>query len=106
MGLEIDGPRGSVVSEQQSEMTESRDGMKLHFEHRSTVNGRLANQFRGEATLDGEGRGQARYNQPEGQTEALPARTMFPKALPRGTIRPARAGSVRARPPLFSRADV
>src|SRR5258708_27949874 len=92
MRLEIDGPRGSVVSEQQSQMTESRDGKKLHFDHRSTVNGRLANQFKGEATLDDDGRGQARYNEPEGQSVALPAGTMFPMALARATIRHAKGG--------------
>src|SRR4029077_15029329 len=66
MRLEIEGPRGSVVSEQQSQMTESRDGKKLHFDHRSTVNGRLANQFKGEATLDDDRRRQARYQEPQG----------------------------------------
>jgi hypothetical protein len=91
MRLEIDGPRGSVVSEQQSQMTESRDGKKLHFDHRSTVNGRLASQFKGEATLDADGRGQAHYNEPEGQSVALPAGTMFPIALARATIRHAKA---------------
>jgi hypothetical protein len=91
MRLEIDGPRGSIVSEQQSQMTEGRDGKKLHFEHRSTVNGRLASEFRGEATLDDDGRGQARYNEPEGQSVALPAGTMFPMALARATIRHAKA---------------
>ncbi len=92
MRLEIDGPKGSVVSEQQSQMTESRDGKKLHFEHRSTVNGRLASQFKGEATVDDDGRGQARYSEPEGQSVALPAGTMFPVALARSTIRHAKAG--------------
>jgi hypothetical protein len=92
MRLEIEGPRGMVVSEQQSQMTESRDGKKLHFEHRSTVNGRPAAQFKGEATLGDDGRGQARYSEPEGQTVALPAGTMFPIALSRATIRHAKAG--------------
>jgi len=92
MRLEIEGPRGSVVSEQQTQMTESRDGKKLHFEHRSTVNGRPASQFRGEATLGDDGRGQAHYSEPEGQSVALPAGTMFPIALSRATIRHAKAG--------------
>src|SRR5262245_9834413 len=73
MRLEIEGPRGSAVSEQQSQMTESRDGKKLHFDHRSTVNGRVVSQFRGEATLGDDGRGQSRYSEPEGQSVALPA---------------------------------
>ena len=38
--LEVAGPRGMVVSEQQSQMTESRDGKKLRFEHRTTTDGR------------------------------------------------------------------
>jgi hypothetical protein len=92
MRLDIEGGRGSIVSEQQSQMTESRDGKKLHFEHRSTVNGRVASQFRGEATLDDDGRGQARYSEPEGQSVALPAGTMFPIAISRATIRHAKAG--------------
>ncbi len=91
MRLEIEGPRGSAVSEQQSQMTESRDGKKLHFEHRSTVNGRVASQFRGEATLGDDGRGQSRYSEPEGQSVALPAGTMFPIALTRATVRHAKA---------------
>ncbi len=91
MRLEIEGPRGSAVSEQQSQMTESRDGKKLHFEHHSTVNGRLASEFKGDASLDNDGSGQARYSEPEGQTVALPAGTMFPMALARATIRHAKA---------------
>jgi len=92
MRLDVEGGRGSIVSEQQSQMTESRDGKKLHFEHRSTVNGRVASQFRGEASLDDDGRGQARYIEPEGQSVALPAGTMFPIAISRATIRHAKAG--------------
>ena len=92
MRLEVEGPRGTAVSEQQSQMTESRDGKKLHFEHRATVNGRQASLFKGEATLGDDGRGQARYSEPEGQTVALPAGTMFPIALTRATIRHAKAG--------------
>ena len=92
MRLEVEGPRGTAVSEQQSQMTESRDGKKLHFEHRSTVNGRQVSLFKGEATLGDDGRGQARYSDPEGQTVSLPAGTMFPIALTRATIRHAKAG--------------
>ncbi|HEX9555054.1 MAG TPA: DUF1849 family protein, partial [Reyranella sp.] len=35
--LEVAGPRGAVANEQQSQMTESRDGKKLRFEHRATA---------------------------------------------------------------------
>ena len=58
--LEIPGARGMVVSEQQSQMTESRDGKKLHFEHRSTTDGRETSLIKGDALLgdDGSGRNQ------------------------------------------------
>ena len=90
--LEIDGGRASVVSEQLSEMTESRDGRKLQFDHRSTVNDRLSSHWKGEATLGDDGRGQAHFSEPEGQTVALPAGTMFPAAITRATVQHAKAG--------------
>lgn len=90
--LDVEGGRGAVVSEQQSQMTESRDGRRLQFEHRSTANGKLTSQWKGEATLGDSGAGQARYSEPEGQTVALPAGTMFPAALTRATVRHAKAG--------------
>jgi hypothetical protein len=90
--LEIDGGRNTMVSEQQSQMTESRDGRRLTFEHRSTANGRTSSLMKGEATLDQDGRGEARFSEPAGQSVALPAGTMFPIAISRATIRHAKAG--------------
>jgi hypothetical protein len=90
--LEADGGRAAIVSEQQSQMTESRDGRKLHFDHRSTANGKVTSQWKGEAILGDDGTGQARYIEPEGQTVTLPAGTMFPAALSRATINHAKAG--------------
>jgi hypothetical protein len=90
--LEVAGPRAAVVNEQQSQMTESRDGKKLHFEHRSTTNGRQTSLVKGEALLGDDGSGQARFTEPEGQTVALPAGTLFPIALARQTVRLAKAG--------------
>ena len=54
MRLEVEGSKGSVVSEQTSQMTESRDGRKLRFEHRSAANGKQTSLLRGDATLDDE----------------------------------------------------
>ena len=85
--LEIPGPRGMVVSEQLSQMTESRDGKKLRFEHRSTTDGRETSLIKGDALLGDDGSGQARFAEPEGQTVALPAGTLFPVAIARETIR-------------------
>ncbi len=90
--LEIPGARTSIVSEQQSQMTESRDGRKLVFEHRTTANGKQTGLVRGEALIGDDGAGQARFTDPEGQTAALPAGTLFPVAIARATIRQAKAG--------------
>jgi hypothetical protein len=90
--IELEGGRGSVVSEQQSQMTESRDGRKLTFDHRSTANGRITSQWKGEAMIGDDGKGQAHYSEPKGQTVALPAGTMFPAAISRATIQHAKAG--------------
>jgi len=92
MRLELDGAKGAAVSEQTSEMTESRDGRKLRFEHRSSVNGKATGTMKGEASLDDEGRGQSLFSEPEGQSVSLPKGTMFPNALTRITIKHAKAG--------------
>jgi hypothetical protein len=90
--LEMAGARGSIVSEQQSQMTESRDGKKLVFEHRTTANGKQTGLVKGEALIGDDGSGQARFTDPEGQTVALPGGTLFPVAIARATIRQAKAG--------------
>jgi len=91
MRLEVEGAKGSVVSEQTSTMTESRDGRKLRFEHHSAANGKQTSLLRGDATLDDEGRGQSLFSEPEGQSVALPKGTLFPNALTRATIQHAKA---------------
>jgi hypothetical protein len=81
---------GGSNSEQQSQMTESRDARTLHFEHRTLVNGKQTNLTKGEAVLDDKGIGQAHFSEPEGQTVALTAGTMFPIAIARATVRHAK----------------
>jgi hypothetical protein len=90
--LEVEGGRSAVVTEQQSQMTESKDGRRLQFDHKSSANGKVTSQWKGEASLSDDGTGQARYSEPEGQTVALPAGTMFPAALTRATVKYAKAG--------------
>jgi hypothetical protein len=90
--LEMGGGRGAVTSEQQSQLTESRDGRRLRFEHRTTTGGKQANMVKGEALMGDDGKGEARFADPEGQTVALPANTLFPVAIARETIRQAKAG--------------
>jgi hypothetical protein len=91
--LEVAGERGMIANEQQSQMTESRDGRRLHFEHLTTAAGRQAGLTKGEALLGDDGKGEARFSEPEGQTVALPAGTFFPAAIARETIRQAKAGA-------------
>ena len=91
MRLELDGGRTTIVSEQQSQMEESRDGKKFRFEHRAAVNGKQTTFTKGEASLEADG-GQARFSEPEGQTVALPAATLFPIGISRAAVRAARAG--------------
>jgi hypothetical protein len=90
--IELDAGRAPIVSEQQSQMTESRDGRRLQFDHRNTSNGRVTSSFKGEALLGDDGRGQGRYSEPEGQSVALPMGTLFPVAITRAAIRHAKAG--------------
>jgi hypothetical protein len=92
MRLEMEGAKGQTVSEQSSQMTESRDGRKLRFEHRSLMNGKATSLLKGDAGLDDDGRGQSLFSDPEGQSVALPNGTLFPNALTRATIQHAKAG--------------
>ena len=55
MRLELEGGKGAVVSEQQSQMTESRDGRKLKFEHRASSTASATSELKGEATLGDDG---------------------------------------------------
>jgi len=88
----VAGARGGAVSEQQSQMTETRDGRKLRFEHRTTTAGRQTSLVKGEALIGDDGKGEARFTDPEGQSVALTGKTLFPVAIARETIRQAKAG--------------
>jgi hypothetical protein len=90
--LDMGVGRGAVTSEQQTQLTESRDGRRLRFEHRTTTGGKQASLVKGEALIGDDGKGEARFAAPEGQTVALPAGTLFPVAFARETVRQAKAG--------------
>jgi hypothetical protein len=100
MRLELQGGRSAVVSEQQSQMTESRDGKRFRFDHRATANGKVTSQFKGEATID-PATGEARFNEPEGQTVKLPTETLFPISIARVTLQKAKAGENGFEAPFF-----
>ena len=86
------GGRAPVASEQQSQLSESRDGRKFKFEHRTAAGGRQVSLVKGEATIDDDGKGEARFTEPAGQSVGLPVGTLFPVAIARETVRLAKAG--------------
>jgi hypothetical protein len=92
MRLEFEGSKGAVVSEQTSQMAESRDGRTLRFEHHSSANGKETSLMRGDASLGDEGRGQSLFSEPEGQSVTLPKGTLFPNAMMRATLQHAQRG--------------
>ncbi|MBP6767551.1 MAG: DUF1849 family protein, partial [Reyranella sp.] len=79
--LETAGQRSTVVSEQQTQMTESKDGRKLTFEHRSVAGGKQTSLLQGEATIADDGTGEARVSAPPHTIVALRAGTPFPVAI-------------------------
>ena len=86
------GGGAPVASEQQSQMSESRDGRKLKFEHRTAAGGRQVSLLKGEAVMEDDGKGEARFTDPAGQSVGLPVGTLFPVAIARETVRLAKAG--------------
>jgi len=60
---------------------ESKDGLKYRFNERRTRNGELDEELRGEASLDGPGRGGvAQFTKPETATITLAPGVLFPTA--------------------------
>jgi hypothetical protein len=60
---------------------ESKDGLRYRFFARNLENGEVAEEYRGEAHLDGPGQGGvADYTVPEGRKLRLPPGTLFPTA--------------------------
>ena len=60
---------------------ESKDGLRYRFNQKETRNGQDSSEIRGEAHLDGPGKGGAvEFTSPEAKTIALPAGTLFPSA--------------------------
>jgi len=60
---------------------EAKDGLKYRFLVRDLQNGAMSDQFKGEAALDGPGRGgRAIYSVPDKKIVKLPPGTLFPTA--------------------------
>ncbi len=72
---------------------ESKDGLRYRFNLRTVRNGEVAEEYRGEARLQGAGKaGEARYALPQGRTVKLPAGIMFPMAHTVAMLKAAAAG--------------
>jgi EipB-like len=72
---------------------ESKDGLRYRFNQRETRNGEVDQEIRGEAKLDGPGKGGvAIFTRPEPQTLKLAPRVLFPSAHTILLIDKAKAG--------------
>jgi hypothetical protein len=85
---------------------ESKDGLKYRFLVRNLENGEMADQYRGEASLDGPGRaGRAVYSLPSRKTVHLPAGTLFPTEHSLELLRHAEAGDTLMWREVFDGSD-
>jgi len=83
---------GDVRSKTAYTSWESLDGREYRFRVNSKRDGEDTETFAGEAALDGDGAGEARYSDPEGRVMALPAGTLFPTAHTIELLEQAEAG--------------
>jgi hypothetical protein len=81
---------------------ESKDGLAFRFNQRRMRNGELDEELRGDARLDGPGKGgTAEFSKPEATTLTLAPGVLFPMAHTRFLIAHARAGDRLVSAPLF-----
>lgn len=80
---------------------EAKDGTALRFRMRQTTEQAVTSEVVGEAALDGELGGSARYTTPEGATKKLAKGTVFPMAHTEAILRAAMSGKKFLAIPLF-----
>jgi hypothetical protein len=86
---------------------ESKDGLRYRFNERRLRNGDLDEEIKGEAKLDGPGKGgAAEFTKPEAATLTLPAGTLFPTAHTLLLIQRAQAGDQLISRKVFDGATV
>lgn len=86
---------------------ESKDGLRYRFNERRLRNGDLDEEIRGEAKLDGKGKGgSAEFSRPEAATLTLPPGTIFPTAHTLVLIERAEAGDTLVARKVFDGATV
>jgi len=90
--FEVKVPTGQTTVDQTSTGSESADGKRYRFTHRTTVDNKTEPEVRGEVDLGAGGEAQARFSQPAGRTTTMPADTLFPISILRRTVKAAQAG--------------
>lgn len=80
---------------------ESKDGRRLRYSLTQMTGGAVSNRITGEANLQPDGTGTARYEQPRPSQETLPAGTLLPMAHTLRAIAAARAGERIVNVPLM-----
>ncbi|MCR0981920.1 cell envelope integrity EipB family protein [Roseomonas populi] len=80
---------------------ESKDGRRLRYSLTQMTAGAVSNRITGEATLQPDGSGTARYDQPRPSQEALPPGTLLPMAHTIRAIEAARSGQKILNVPLM-----
>lgn len=85
---------------------ESKDGLSYRFTVRNMRDGKLSEELRGAARLQGSGGGEAVFTTPAGLTFSLPPKAIFPTEHVAHLIEGARAGSVRVSRVIFDGASL
>jgi EipB-like len=80
---------------------EAKDNSRLRFSLTQSTEGAVSQRISGEATLNPDGSGLVRYEEPAGREEALPAGTILPMRHTLLSVETARAGRRLLQAPLF-----
>ena len=98
---------GEIDTDSNYSSWESRDGKSYRFTVRNLRNGKVSEEFRGDARLDGPGRsGKAVFAVPAGLSFPLPKGTMFPTEHMVQMIVAAQAGERRLSRVMFDGASI
>lgn len=98
---------GEIDTDSNYSSWESKDGNNYRFTVRNLRNGKVSDEFRGDARLDGPGRsGKATFSTPSGLSFILPKGSMFPTEHVLHLIAAAQAGERRLSRVMFDGASI
>jgi len=90
--FEAKAPAGQTTVDQTSTGSESADGKRYRFTHRTTVDNKTEPEVRGEVNPGSGEESEVRFSQPSGRSVTIPAHTLFPISILRRTVKAAQAG--------------